>query len=239
MTVTTDHNRILKAHNVRELGSGVVLEFADLQQRCDAYIEKTRSQVRAMIEEGVREAEDIRVQAEQNGYNAGKQQGIQDAEEKIRQQAEQIAEEKVHLQLEKVLPALRTAATQLTIERDRWLTEWEDAAVRVCMTVAEKVVSSKLDLHPELAENILNETLELISGSNAVQLHMHPTDLEQLGLHSNKVVTDLEACGEISFVGDVDITRGGCLVKTQHGIIDNQIESRFQRIADELLHDHN
>ena len=230
-----ESTRILKADHIRALGSKVVLDFGDFQQRCDEHLQKVRNETQQMIEQATTEAEAIRQQAEANGFAQGQQAGLQDADQKIQQHVNEITEQKVAERLETVLPALRQATDQLTFEQDRWITEWEESAIRFCIAISEKIVQTKLELQPELAQNILNETRQLVAGSNTVQLKMHPEDVELLGDHAEKIIQDLSTCSTVTIEKDHEIVRGGCVVKTEHGIIDSRIETRFARIAQELL----
>ncbi len=230
-----ESTRILKADHVRSLGSRVVLDFGDFQQRCDEHLQKVRNETEQIIKQATTEAESIRQQAEANGFTQGQQAGLQDADQKIQQRTDELLEQKVAERLETVLPALRQAAQQLTTEQDRWITEWEESAIRFCIAISEKIVQTKLELQPELAQNIMNETLQFVSGSNTVQLKMHPEDVDLLGDHAEKIIQDFSTCGTVTIEKDAEITRGGCVVKTEHGIIDSRIETRFARIAQELL----
>ncbi|VAX39810.1 hypothetical protein MNBD_PLANCTO02-2795 [hydrothermal vent metagenome] len=230
-----ESKRILKADHIRELGSQVVLDYADFQQRCDDHLLKVRNETQKMIKQATYEAESIRQQAETKGFEAGQQAGLQDADGKINQRVNELLDQKVAEKLETVLPALRQASSQLIVERDRWITEWEESAIRFCIAISEKVVQTQLELHPELAQNILTETLQLVAESNSIQLKMNPSDVDQLGVNAEKIIQDLGACGNVTIVKDEDISRGGCLILTEHGIIDSRIETRFERIAQELL----
>ena len=56
-----------------------------------------------------------------------------------------------------------------------------------------------------------------------------------LGRQATEVVRALAACGEAEIVADNSLTRGGCLIETQHGQIDARIETVLDRIVAELL----
>ena len=63
---------------------------------------------------------------------------------------------------------------------------------------------------------------------------MNPTDVATL---KNRIKTVLEETGNLAkteIVPDSTITRGGCVVETGLGVIDERLESRLQRIVEEL-----
>src|SRR5271154_6180924 len=84
--------RLLKANDVRGLGSKVVFNFDDLRQRGDAYVESVRKQVGEMLANTESEVATLRKSAHQVGYEEGQRDGLRNAGESIEQRARQIAE---------------------------------------------------------------------------------------------------------------------------------------------------
>src|SRR5262245_51547451 len=117
--------RLLKANDVRGLGSKVVFNFDDLRQRGDAYVDSVRKQVGEMLTHAESEVASLRKSAEQLGYEQGQRDGLRDAVQSIEQQARQIGEKAASDGLATAVPALKSVADSLAVERDRWIAEWE------------------------------------------------------------------------------------------------------------------
>jgi flagellar assembly protein FliH len=66
-------------------------------------------------------------------------------------------------------------------------------------------------------------------------MRLNPQDLAMLGEQGQQIVDTLSTCGEAAFVADETISRGGCLLETEHGVIDARVETQLERIASELL----
>jgi flagellar assembly protein FliH len=133
------------------------------------------------------------------------------------------------------LPAFHAAALALELERDRWLATWETSAIKLSAAIAGKILRQELAQRPELALAIIREALQLAMGQPDVKLHLHPLDLEQLHDCGKEVVSRLRAVGEATLVADENVSRGGCLIETHHGVIDARIETQIERITSELI----
>ena len=65
--------RLLKANDLRGLGSKVAFNFEDLVQRGDAYLESVRKQVGEMLAQAEADVETIRHEAQDRGFEQGRQ----------------------------------------------------------------------------------------------------------------------------------------------------------------------
>lgn len=227
-------SRILKAHDARGLGSRVVFNYEDIRKRCDDSIEAAERKAAEILENASREAEAIRSKAHASGLAAGRESGIRDIETEVQRRAIQIAEQISADKLRSTLPAMIEAVSALDRERDRWLAEWEAFGIRLSVAVAEKIVRRQLDLQPETAATMFAETLRLAAGSTSISLRLNPNDVALLGDHPAELARSMSSCADAAIVPDATVSRGGCVVESQHGVIDARIETQLQRIVDEL-----
>ncbi len=233
----TETTRLLKANDLRNLGSKVAFNYEDLRQRCDNYIDQIRAQAQQILIDAQAEADQLRAQAKQQGreegLRTGREEGLKDQEQIIAA----AANEQSARQLNTTLPALKSAATALDHERNRWLATWQNIAVKLSVSIAEKLLRHELNHHPELVKDAVLEALELAAGNPQIQLRMNPADVEFLGDWCPKIVSVMSPAGVAEIVSDPDISAGGCVVQTKHGVIDAQVETKLARIAQELLDD--
>jgi flagellar assembly protein FliH len=227
--------RLLKANDLRGLGSKVAFNFEDLVERGEAYVESIRKQVREMLQKAQTDVETVRRGARESGLEQGREEGLRQAAEMIEKRAAEIATKTSRENLATTLPAMKAAADALVIERDRWLAEWEATAVRLAAAIAERLIRRRLEVKPELARDMVKSALQLAAGAPHIKLHVHPDDAALLGEHASEVVRSLAACGDAQIVPDNALARGGCVVETQHGTIDARIETLLDRVVSELL----
>jgi len=230
-----ESNRLLKANSVRGLGSKIVFNYDDLRKQCDDYIEKIRQQAQQLLIDAHTEAETLRKQAFADGESAGKKAGLAAATDLIESRASELANHRTAEQLRTTLPALQSALSALQIERDRWLAWWESAAVRLSVTIAEKILRHEIKHRPERVTAMVSESLQLAAGNPHIKVRMHPADIEQLRETGGEILQRLNALGESTLAADPQISRGGCVIDTRHGVIDARLETQLTRITDELL----
>ena len=191
----TETGRLLKADNVRHLGTKVAFNYEDLRQRCDKYIEQIRAQAKQILTDAQLQAEGVRKRAEQQGHEvglvAGREQGLKNQHAAI----DAAAEQKAIAQLKTTLPAIAAAVDALKIERNRWLTTWQNTAIHLSVAIAEKLLHHELSQRPELAKEAIVEALELAAGNPQIQLRMNPQDIEHLGTWYQETVSTNSPAG--------------------------------------------
>jgi flagellar assembly protein FliH len=234
--MSVETNRVLKANSVRGLGSNIAFNYDDFRRRCDEHLEAARRQAQQLLTEARAQAEEARASAQSAGFAAGRSEGLRQAEVEIETRARERGVRQAREHLQTALPALQAAAAALAEERDRWLAEWESAAVRLSVAIAEKILRHELTHSPQLASGMLREALKLAAGQRRITLRMHPRDIQQLGGCPEQVLQSLASCGDAVLAPDDTISPGGCEIETEHGVIDARLETQLERFAAELLH---
>jgi flagellar assembly protein FliH len=227
--------RLLKAQDVRGLGSRVVFNFEDLRLRGDAYLDTIRKQIEQMVTTAQAEVLTLRKAAHDIGFEEGRTDGFKHANEAIEQRSRTIAEKTAAEGLATALPALKAVAESLAVERDRWIGEWETTAIRLAASIAERILRRRLEADPELAREMIREALQLALGAPRVRVRLNAADAATLGPQAAEVIRAFAACGEAEIVPDAALARGGCVIETQHGQIDARIETILDRIVEQLL----
>lgn len=226
---------ILKAEQARALSPGLAFNFDDLRLQAEAHLAAARTEAAALLESARREAEAVLRQAQQQGWESGRQEGLRDAAQTIATQAEQLAQQRLQERLQTVIPALNQAAQLLRAERDRWLARWETAALELSLAIARKLICAELTARPELVKGMISQALELAIGQAHVRLFLHPDDRRCLGESAEQVVQALTAGATVELVDDATLQRGDCRIETRQGEIDARLETMLQRLAEELL----
>jgi len=228
-------SRVIKARSARNLASATAFNFDDVRRQCDEFVANARKQSEQLLAKTAVEAEEIRRRAHAEGLAAGQREGLASAQQLIEARAVEIAARETQEKLRTALPAFQALARSLEIERDRWVTHWEAAAVVLSTAIAEKILRQELSQRPELSLAVIQEALQLTAGQPHLKLRLHPADLELLQDSGQQVLSRLAAVSDASLVPDESISRGGCVIETRHGVIDSRLETQLERITKELL----
>ncbi|MDR0871095.1 MAG: hypothetical protein LBN39_09930 [Planctomycetaceae bacterium] len=165
------------------------------------------------------------------GYADGELQAAIDYAEKIRNEAAV----QLGTKLETLFPAMQSMLGQLETAKQSFLQLWEQSAVQVAASIAERAVARNLPEMVDVPLKLLREALELGAGSTAIKVRLNPDDYETLQPQMDLVVNQMCGTAKTEIVPDGRITPGGCVLETAMGVIDNQIESRIERMMQELV----
>jgi flagellar biosynthesis/type III secretory pathway protein FliH len=119
--------------------------------------------------------------------------------------------------------ALRQAEARRSEDGERVLS--------LAVALAERLIGATLELHPARIATLASGVLAEARGARRAIIHAHPLDAEVLRQHLSASDLDPE-----SVVIEVDehLARGALRLHTDVGIIDAQLASRLDRLADAL-----
>ncbi|MDR3234332.1 MAG: hypothetical protein LBT46_11835 [Planctomycetaceae bacterium] len=165
------------------------------------------------------------------GYADGELQANVDYNDRLQREAElQIA-----AKLETLMPAVSSMVEQLAASKESFLQRWENSAVRVAVSIAEKAVSEQLPMMPNVPLHLLREALELGAGSTSMRIRLNRDDYAAMRGHVEMFVKEIMRTVPADILPDDLVSAGGCILETSYGVIDNRIEKRLGRIAEELI----
>jgi len=158
--------------------------------------------------------------AERAGYERGLIEGERRLSEQLLRQRAELAE--LH---HGTLTALGQAIPQVTRQA-------EDALVTLALEIARKLVAG-LDISRDTVVASIREALHEVEDSTDLTVLLNPADLELLG-------PDLPALPgvgpghQVRLIASAEVTRGGCVVQTRFGTIDNRRETKLEQLSQAL-----
>ncbi len=161
------------------------------------------------------QAEALRA-ARQGGYHDGYRDGIAALESFKQSFASQATAQ--------VGALMKSYGDQMDMLQQAMASALADAAT----ALARQVVRGELATHPQQVAMVAREALEtLLLSARHVTVRVHPDDQPLVAQGAEEV---LAARGS-RLLADASVTRGGCIVESDIGIIDASIESRWRRAA--------
>jgi len=164
------------------------------------------------------------------GYTDGEMKAMIDYAEKVQREAEI----QLGAKLETLLPALNTMIERLDVAKQSFLQQWEQSAVKVAEAIAAKAIARQLPEMVDVPLRLLREALELGTGSTSVRIRLNKEDYETLRPQMDILIREMTRSVPTEIVCDVSVSPGGCILETPQGTIDNRLETRLDRIQDEL-----
>jgi flagellar assembly protein FliH len=200
--------------------------FDDLKGQAEKYLDEVRRQGQQLIEKARQDAAAMRPRFEAEARQA--------AEQSVQERVEQLANELVSQRLQTLRPALEQAVRAIEKARGDWTAEWEAQAVHLAVAIAGRVIRREIGREPQIQASYVREALELAAGSQQVRVRIHPDDHQALGSLAGQWFEQALARASAELVADPSVSQGGCVVETEHGQIDQQIETQLARIEQEL-----
>ena len=181
---------------------------------------------------------DSRAEGFAAGQKDGKTQGYQQGLEQAEIDSVQKRREEVRLQLsehaESLIPTLNHLVNEMAGIRQTLLKRWEDNMLQIAGALAWQVMARELPQMKDVPVALLREALELAVGCTSVKIRMNHQDIDELNDQITQLLQETGTLATAEIISDPKMQRGGCVVETLLGIIDQRLDSRLKRIIAEL-----
>ena len=135
---------------------------------------------------------------------------------------------------EMVIQLFLNLIEELKKQREEYLKSVEKDMVRLSLEIASKVIQQKIERDEKIILKNLKHALKHLLDKGRIIIRLNPADLEIVSKHS-KEIKSAEGLKELILEEDSKVTRGGCLIHSELGHIDAQIETQLEMIGKALL----
>jgi flagellar biosynthesis/type III secretory pathway protein FliH len=165
-----------------------------------------------VLAEARAEADQIRRQALEEGYAAGRHEALE--------------------ALAPALSALAAATDEVRVAQAEAASELERRAVELGMALASKVLAGALSVQPERVLDSVQGALRGIVERERVIVMVNPEDLEIVQGAAEELKATLGGIGHCVIEAERRVGRGGCIVRTPVGDVDARIETKLERATE-------
>jgi len=165
-----------------------------------------------VLAEARADAEQIRRQALEEGYAAGRHEALE--------------------ALAPALSALGTATEEVRAAQAEAASELERRAVELGMALASKVLAGALSVQPERVLDSVQGALRGIVERERVIVMVNPEDLEIVQGAAEELKATLGGIDHCVIEAERRVGRGGCIVRTPVGDVDARIETKLERATE-------
>ncbi|MEX1665406.1 FliH/SctL family protein [Zhongshania arctica] len=164
------------------------------------------------------EADLAREAAKKQGFEQGLAEGHAEAKRILAEQSQQ---------LQLAMAALR--------EPQKWVdTELERELLAMTLTLSRQLLRHELSVRPELIENLVHQAIEALPlTSGDLNIYLNPADVDVLRELAAEHGEPIESSWIL--LEDPSVSRGGCRISNDCSRIDEELETRLQRITAEML----
>ena len=105
--------------------------------------------------------------------------------------------------------------------------------VRVALLIAERVLHREVTLDRELLMAMAHVAIDRLGNRASATIRLHPADHAAL----MAVPRTQPFTGAVEIVADASVSRGGCLVQSDFGLIDLGVEAQIREVSRAMLGD--
>jgi flagellar assembly protein FliH len=180
----------------------------------DAVLSSAQQQADAILQEAQLKAAEIEKEAYEIGFSQGEKAGKEVGEKMV---------EALLKQYSQTLEALANLRKEIFSASER-------EVIRLSLEIARKVVKREVTIDEEVIMALVKVALNRLGEESVMTLRVNPRDCQSILRYSSSQGKANPLHAGIKLVEDVMISRGGCLIETEAGIIDARIEEQFREI---------
>ncbi|MBD5559214.1 MAG: hypothetical protein HDQ87_02480 [Clostridia bacterium] len=189
-------------------------ELEDLQKQA----EETRQQIQVMLQQAEIDANKLRDQAKQEGY----QSGIEDAKQEFK---EVLATEQREF---------RRSVETLARARDEINAQIEDSVLDLSLYIAERILHESLREDDQRFMNVVRSTIEQVKDQEGVILRLNRKEYDRFFKDDKDEFAELLESSGIQVKQDMNVESGEFVIESEFGTLRSGIQTQLERMRSQL-----
>lgn len=110
--------------------------------------------------------------------------------------------------------------------------EMEKAMTPLAITAVKKILGKELEMKPKAVVDIICTALKAVSQHRKVTLYVAPAELDLVESERGQIKNLFEHLESLSIAPREDIHEGGCIIETEAGIINAQLDNLLKTLEE-------
>ena len=120
-------------------------------------------------------------------------------------------------------------------QRTEMLRSSEESLVRLAVAVARRIIGDTVVVNQDAVLDTVRRALKQVMEKESVIIRVNPEDLRTVREHGSEWLSLVEGTHSLDIIDDERISRGGCLVETEAGNVEAQIEKQIRTLERALV----
>lgn len=150
--------------------------------------------------------------------------------QEIALEAEKIKESAFQEGFQEGLVSLNNHITKLDHELKTLRSDIQKKLLPLALTAARKIIGEELKMHPDRIVDIVLTSLKPVTQHRKIVIYVNRADLEALETNRHRIKKIFEHLENLSIQERDDIEPGGCMIETEAGIINAQLENQWRAL---------
>lgn len=209
-------SRIIRDDDSKEC---TITPYSVKEMKDKGSLKDIQAQAEAILKKASAEREAIEMEAYRKGLEQGQAQGQMMAAKRI----------------EPLVKTLSHAIEELKKMRQHIIEKHQDQIIEILMIMTEKIIHREIHLSPDIILDTLRHACSHLTETDEIRLRVHPSDFEYIRDMERVISTQLTGKGNMHFIEDTNVERGGIIIDTEFGEIDASIRSQIEHMKEVLL----
>lgn len=215
--------------------SDSVYNLNDFHVEAKLILESAKNQAEEILNATRADIQQKKLEAEKKGYQEGHQKGYKEGFEQGFKEGQKAATAEVEKKTAYLKDNLVRILTELEMNKADILQKAEADLIRLSIEISKKITHAKFSNEPELIHETVMQAIKFTSQKNDINIFIHPEDRIIIETFIPQLRSRFDELDKISLTDNPKIARGGCVVSSKAGLVDQTIDSQFQKITQQLL----
>ncbi|GAB4432516.1 MAG: SctL family type III secretion system stator protein CdsL [Anaerolineae bacterium] len=194
--------------------TAITEETLEASPETHALINEAQAHVEMMLNQAQVQADRLKEEAMNRGYEAGLTAGKEAARKELQQQ----------------LARLQQIADAGVAEVNAFLEKSQTEIGHLAVAIAEKIITRELELNPKIITEIVGNAIKNANITGSCRIRVNPEDYELLGPLWETIPSLQPSDRKWELVSDRAVRNGGCVIEVDGGIIDAQVETQLAQV---------
>lgn len=178
------------------------------------------------LQNEVRRVEDLAMEKlkeiQENAYKEGFSLGFEDGRKRAFDENSKVIAQSIS-ELNSLLKTIENMKKEI-------LSHNEAHIMQLLFHMASKLAQAHLEYDHEPLINIIKQAIELAQGDENVTVYVSKSQLEFLESVQQQQNAEMDALNKVKLIANDSIKPGGCIVETNYGEVDSQVETRVEQL---------
>ncbi len=136
---------------------------------------------------------------------------------------------------EEGLGRLNDQALEFQQQREKLIDASRSDILKLAVRIAGKILGREVETNEKALGDIVVKAMRGIAHEKRIQIRVNPGDLDKIRKQHDRLIDEVGSGKEVELREDKNVSPGGCIVETDLGIIDAQLETQLRVLERALL----
>ncbi len=187
---------------------------------------KTQEEIKNILSDAEKQANEIKESAQKNGYDEGYEKGYYDGLAKAKSEIEQ--------KFSSLITNLQSIVQSALEEKNKIIKSTEDDIIDLSTAIAKKIVISEITTNKNSIINLVREAIKRLEDREKIIIYTHPSDLDLIKSHREEFKELVDTIDSLHIIPDELLEPGECRLESKSEIIDTDINYQLGEIKKKL-----